>query len=500
MLRPLRFLLFALLIALVACSTNAAPPTPQETGFIGPIAPTATSRPVPRNAESDPIITPEPKPTDGPAFTMYKIKQGDTLIGIAAQFDVNQDDIMTLNGLTDPNVLNVGDTVKIPVAVDRVGSDLKLIPDSEFVYGPAYVKFDVNAFAQKYGGYLVNYQERVEGTVMTGPQIIQLVAERFSVGPRILLSILQYQGGWVTSNSLTATQVEFPMGLTEWSHPGLYKQAFYISSYLNAGYYGKLTGQLTALQFTDTRRAKLAPSINPGTAAIQSAFAHEANWDNWQKMVGPDGWIATYRQLFGDPFANAMDPVVPPDLKQPQMRLPFEDGRLWYFTGGPHAGWADGSAWAAVDFKPKDQAGSCWTSADWTIAAAPGRIIQAENGRVVENLAGTDFQGNGWSLLYMHQASDGRVEIGTNLKMGDHIGHPSCEGGAAETSHLHFARLYNGQWIPAADPKVPLVLSGWLFHGAQQEYDGTMTRGSDVREAADAQVPDQNGVTADGGQ
>ena len=90
-----------------------------------------------------------------------------------------------------------------------------------------------------------------------------------------------------------------------------------------------------------------------------------------------------------------------------------------------------------MDFTPKDQAGSCWTSADWAIAAAPGKVLQAEKGRVVINLSGSDFQGTGWTLLYMHMASEDRVEIGTVLKTGDHVGHPSCEGGAAETSHLH---------------------------------------------------------------
>ncbi len=173
---------------------------------------------------------------------------------------------------------------------------------------------------------------------------------------------------------------------------------------------------------------------------------------------------------------------------------------MWYFTGGPHAGWVDGSAWAAVDFTPKDQAGSCWTSADWAIAAAPGRVVQVERGRVMINLDGNGFVGSGWTLMYMHMADQGRVQVGTQVKTGDHVGHPSCTGGAAETSHLHFARLYNGQWIPADDPKLPLVLSGWVFQGDPQEYNGKMARGAEAREADDAQVPDKNSVIADGGK
>ncbi len=487
-------LLLLAILTFAACSRPVAvTPTPENV-LVGPVRPTANEQDLPIEG------TPEPTPTFGPTFQEYTVRAGDTLGVIADRFSVNVEDVMTLNGLTNANVLQVGQVLRVPVQVDRVGPSDKIIPDSEAVYGPAFADFDVNAVAQKYGGYLVGYQERVEGTVLTGPQIIQLVAERFSVGPRVLLTILEQRGGWVTSSALGQTQLAYPMGYPEPSRSGLYKQAFWVASFLNEGYYGKLTGSLTTLEFRDRRRARLSPALNPGSAAIQNAFARETTWDDWQNLIGPNGFRGTYQKLFGDPFKYAVAPLVPRDLKQPPMRLPWEDGHLWYFTGGPHAGWADGSAWAAVDFTPKDQAGSCWTSADWAIAAAPGRVVQVEHGRVVINLDGTGFQGSGWSLLYMHMASQDRVETGTVVKTGDHIGHPSCEGGAAETSHLHFARLYNGQWIPVGDERVPLVLSGWVFKGSTQEYDGTMQRGAQSHEANDAQVPEQNGVTADGGQ
>jgi LasA protease len=480
--------------ALSACS-SAGTQTPIPGGpIMGPVRPTEIE------PSATPQDTPEPTPTSGPAFQEYTVRRGDTLGLIADRFNANVDDVLKLNSLTNADVLQVGQVLRIPVLVDRVAPSDKIIPDSEAVYGPSFANFDVSTVAQKYGGYLVGYQERVEGTVMTGPQIIQLVAERFSVGPRVLLAILEMQGGWVTSAALGQTQIDYPMGIVDPSKSGLYKQAFYISSYLNEGYYGKVTGNLTTLEFQDRRRARLAPGLNPGSTAIQDAFAHDSTWDTWLNLIGPNGFLATYKKLFGDPSASAVEPLLPRDLKQPQMRLPFEDGHLWYFTGGPHAGWAAGSAWAAVDFTPKDQAGSCWTSAEWAIAAAPGRVLQAEKGRVMINLSGSGFQGSGWTLMYMHMASEDRVEIGTVLKVGDHVGHPSCEGGAAETSHLHFARLYNGQWIPAGAGPLPLVLSGWVFEGATQEYDGTMARGGQTYEANDAQVPDKNGVVADAGK
>ncbi|MCZ7671437.1 MAG: hypothetical protein M5U34_32040 [Chloroflexi bacterium] len=58
--------------------------------------------------------------------------------------------------------------------------------------------FDGAAFVGAYGGFLLDYTEEVEGTVLTGPQIVQLIADRFSVNPRLLLAALEYSSGWVT--------------------------------------------------------------------------------------------------------------------------------------------------------------------------------------------------------------------------------------------------------------------------------------------------------------
>jgi LysM repeat protein len=49
------------------------------------------------------------------AETLYIVKGGDTLSGIAQQFGVTVEDLMAANGLTDPNVLQVGQTLTIPL-------------------------------------------------------------------------------------------------------------------------------------------------------------------------------------------------------------------------------------------------------------------------------------------------------------------------------------------------------------------------------------------------
>ena len=51
----------------------------------------------------------------GPTPTIYVAKAGDTLGSIAQAYGVTVDDIMAANGLTDPNVLTVGQSLVIPV-------------------------------------------------------------------------------------------------------------------------------------------------------------------------------------------------------------------------------------------------------------------------------------------------------------------------------------------------------------------------------------------------
>ena len=85
---------------------------------------------------------------------------------------------------------------------------------------------------------------------------------------------------------------------------------------------------------------------------------------------------------------------------------------------------------------------------------------------------------------------------GTILAQGDPIGHPSCKGGLANSSHLHIARRYNGEWM-AADGPVPMVLSGWTAVGGAGQYDGELVKGSEVRQACECWQDDKNGLLSD---
>ena len=481
---------FLFITALAACNAS-----PQNTNDATPAPPALTKIAV--------VVTPTPAFTPTPfSVTIterYTVRSGDTLGAISARLDISVDDLMKINGITNPNTLQIGQQLKIPVVVTRGAPGDKLLPDSEVVYSPAYASFDVNAVVNQSNGYLAAYREKVEGELLTGAQIVQLVAERYSVGSRVLLALLEYQSGWVTNTALTQNQITYPMGNVDQIRQGLFFQTSWAANRLNEGYYGKITGRLAAYYFKDRTRARVAGNVNPGTAALQNVLAQLYSWDAWQQQIGNDGFIATYRKLFGDPNQYAIEPLIPPDLKQPSLRLPWSDGELWYYTGGPHTGWGDLASWSAIDFTPIDIAGSgsCIVSRRWEIAAAPGKVVRVEHGRVMVSLNGGDFQGKGWTLMYLHVAASGRIAAGTPVNTGDHIGHASCEGGEADVSHLHFARLYNGQWIGAE--MLPLIVSGWTITPADQAYDGTMTRGAESREACNCRDDSKNGIVADPG-
>jgi murein DD-endopeptidase MepM/ murein hydrolase activator NlpD len=90
----------------------------------------------------------------------------------------------------------------------------------------------------------------------------------------------------------------------------------------------------------------------------------------------------------------------------------------------------------------------------------------------------------GWVIVYLHLATRQRAPLGAELKAGDPIGYPSCEGGRATGSHVHLSRKYNGEWI-IADSPIPLEMSGWLVHSGSREYLGTLTKSGSVVTASE---------------
>jgi len=446
-----------------------------------------------------------PLPVDGtsiavtatPGELSYTVKAGDFPGSIAAQFNISVDDLLAANKLTADSIIYPGDTLLIPGtnnqtqqastggnAPQLASSDFfKIIPDSELVYGPLSSTLDVDAFVQKEAGYLAFFTQDVDGESLTGAQIIIKVSQDYSVNPRLLLALLEYRSQWVTNPNPASSTSGTPIGYVDSFHTGLYRQLTWAANALNEGFYGWRQGKVTAWKISDGTSITAQPGINAGTAGVQNMLSYIDDQPTWKIDTGVNGLYATFNSLFGYPFDYAIEPLLPPVLTQPVLALPFAVGETWQFTGGPHDGWDTGSAWAAIDFAPPGEPNGCGESDAWVTAAAPGLIVRAKSGAVVEDLDGDGLEQTGWTILYMHVETRDRVVPGQFVQTGQKIGHPSCEGGLADATHVHLARRYNGVWIPAADPKVPLVLDGYVTSGNDTEYDGWLTKGNTVIEA-----------------
>lgn len=468
-----------------------APPSP-----VAPGLPTRTPRPTLDVARSPTPDPPRASLLDRQAVEAYTVQRNDTLNQIGARYGVTAEQIAQANGLNVADTLFVGQVLLIPLPDQAArGPALKLLPDSAFVYGPGDADFNLEGFVQAQGGYLAAYAEDVPGVLLdgsgatlTGAEIVRLVATRYSVSPRLLLAVLEHQSGWVTNPTPDDNTLVYPLRRVEVLREGLMRQLSWAADQLNRGYYGWRAAWLVALIFGDGGFRLIDPGLNAGTVGVQHFFAQLLTVEAWTRTTSAGGFDQTYRRLFGHPFRFAVEPLVPPGLVQPDLQLPFEPGRVWAFTGGPHGAYGSGSAWAAVDFAPPADAEGCVTSDEWVTASAAGLVVRSEYGAVVLDLDGDGFEGTGWALFYFHIERRDRVAAGAFVAAGDRLGHPSCEGGISNGTHVHLARKYNGEWL-SADGALPLALDGWVAAGLGREYDGTFSRAGVSLEACDCRAP-----------
>jgi LasA protease len=456
-------------------------------------APTLSYKIPPTRSPGSPVLTPTPDPQHyqiesarGPET--YIVQPGDMLSAIAQKYSVSLPALARANNIVDVNVLEVGQTLTIPfVPPQPMGPGFKIIPDSELLYGPLSTLTDVDAYIRSKAGYLADYSQEVNGEHLNASQIVMLAAQNSSINPRLLLAILEYRSGWLTNPNPDPVLDEQPFGFYDAWYHGLYRQLEWAAIQLNSGYYRWRSKLVTNWVLADGSVVPVAPTINAGTAGVQNFFAQLDDYSAWLRDVSPGGFFDTYQVLFGYPFELAIEPLIPSNLIQPALLLPFEPGVIWAYTSGPHLSWDAGTPFGALDFAPAKTQG-CDPSEAWVTAVADGPVIRTYIGSVYQDLDGDGNEGSGWVILYMHVAARGRVQAGAYLRAGDRIGHPSCEGGISSGAHLHIARKFNGEWISATSP-VPFNLGGWVAFGSGEEGIGSLKRNNQVLDSYNGSIP-----------
>ena len=494
----------ALVVAVMVCGSLVYPVVAPDSKLSVGSAPTNTPLPDPTEtpeAVSDSTATPEQAveqhpaeslPTQGQiippsddAHVLYYSIAGDSLSMVSLRFGVDVDQITSPDPIDHQGLLPPGQLLIIPNNLEETSSSQKLLPDSEVTFSPSTIDFDIKGFVETAGGYLSTYEEWLKSTGCTsGADIIGRVALEYSVNPRLLLAFLEFQSGWVYGIPTQGDEnaMDYPMGYVSTMKKGLYLQSAWFASMVMDGYYGWREGRRLVINFPDGRVIRLAPQLNAGTVGLMNAFTYLYEFEEWtQLLYGEDSFFTAHEALFGNPWVRAqqVEPLIPPDTEQPDMILPFELDQVWAFTGGPHAAWSSADVWAALDFAPASDKTGCFESSAWVVAAISGRIIRSGNSVVVIDQDDDGYEQTGWTLLYLHIAAKDRIALGEWVEIGDRIGHASCEGGRSTGTHVHLARRYNGEWVPADGP-LPFTLSGWVAKRGVIAYKGWLIRGDEI--------------------
>ena len=180
-------------IVTLSCSIGVSQPTgpfftpPSNSGNV------VTNTPEPAPQADDPLLitadepgSPEEElaPTPEPELTetsrpplLYYSQAGDTLPVVAVRFGVEPEEITSPDPIPATSLLNPNQLLIIPNRLANTTAPEKLLPDSELVYSPAALDFDITTFVNEAGGYLSTHREWLGTTHWTtGAEIIQRIA------------------------------------------------------------------------------------------------------------------------------------------------------------------------------------------------------------------------------------------------------------------------------------------------------------------------------------
>jgi hypothetical protein len=441
-------------------------------GEIQSFIPTAVSiqRPIP------PVLD-----GSGHSFT-YLTASGDILQAVAKRFAVEPNEILSAEPIPEVGLLPPGRVLMIPNQLGELRYTEFLLPDSEVVNSPSARDFQIEEFINAAGGYLSEHYEQVNGSFLSGAEIVRKVSLENSINPRLLLALLELRSGWVYGDPVDPGQLDYPIGFYVPDYKGLYYELVLTATHLGVGYYGWRSGEKTILTFQDGSVLRLSPGLNPGTVGLQTVLSKISTQEEWRNtLYAETGFVDLYSAMFGDPWGQAAEigDLIPADLTQPDLLLPFAVGERWSFTGGPHRSWNAGSPRGALDFSPVTGEPACTTSRAWVTASAPGVVTRAGDSVLAIDLDGDGYEQTGWVLVYLHMVMPEDILPGKTIAVDEPLGHPSCERGQSTGTHIHLARKYNGEWIQAGDP-VPFMLSGWETIVGEKNYQGELHKGEQI--------------------
>ena len=238
--------------------------------------------------------------------------------------------------------------------------------------------------------------------------MVDYVATNYSINPRLLLAILEYQGGALTQSE--APVKKNLLGFTRRYWENHYLQLVIAANTLNNGYYGWRVGNLVEFEENDDVLVRPDPWQNAASVSIQYYYSRLFTGDKYALATGPQGLFQTYASLFGDPWSDPFI-LMPGSLLQPEFQLPFPSDQVWSYTGGPHTGWGTGEPLAGIDFAPPSDKSGCFIANEknYATAMADGLVVRSSIEGLALDLDKDGDERTGW-------VNNGRVDTTHNFQ------------------------------------------------------------------------------------
>jgi LasA protease len=333
-----------------------------------------------------------------------------------------------------------------PIRVFDEGFSARWLEDSEFVYAPALLDFDLQAYLAASAPHLLPHADAMSHW-----------AGYYSISPKLLLALLDMQSG-VLSAASPAAMANPTGGLAAGS--GFDEQIRILMMGLTVDFYAfreASGGRSTAMN------AATFALLNAFRAATQTGLTVAAADDLRRRFLD------AYVRLFPLPAPRApmavdVAAIAPANFLQ----LPWKHNQAWFFNGVHTQTGSDPGVMNSIDVARSFAIN--WgdnTGTDYVVAAHAGTVtvFSSCNVRVTAP--------NGWATSYYH-LSNVVVSSGMQVSANDTIGvyanslsQALCQGGHSTRPHLHFSLLQNGAFAALDGTD----LGGYIVHAGRYSYD-----------------------------
>ena len=197
----LRSIIILLVCVLIGCTSNR----PQVIVITSTFLP-ESSQPITLDStivETTPFpvveSTPNPIASSNVVPDQYIVQPGDTLSGIAVNYNTSLQSLLSVNNIQNPDLLEVGQVLIFPESPNSFTPVSKLLPDARLVNSPLAINFEIDTFLSSLSGFIRIATDAVstrlaDGSeiqeVLTATEIVERVSLEYSIDPACFIGIL----------------------------------------------------------------------------------------------------------------------------------------------------------------------------------------------------------------------------------------------------------------------------------------------------------------------